>query len=122
MALLVRVSSLRQSAHPMRHVSNLGKAPVAGKVEGVTVDYYWHPCQKFRLHNGALKPSGAFSAPALAKANLSSGYAETKILGSRPDGSHWPVELHCHQREAFPGLRHRPQKVVVFFRPALVVI
>lgn len=68
------------------------------------------------------KPDGAFSAPALATANLSPGYAETKIFGSRPDRSHWPVELHSHQCQAFAGLRHRPQKVVVFFRPALVVI
>ena len=78
------------------------------------------------LHNAnghtPIKPGGAFSVPALATANLSPGYAETKILGPRPDGSHWPVELHNHQREAFPGLRHRPQKAVVFFRPTLVVI
>jgi len=62
------------------------------------------------------------SVPALAPADLSSGYTETKILGSRPDRSHWSVKLHSHQRQAFPRLRHRTQEVIVFFRPALVVI
>jgi hypothetical protein len=64
----------------------------------------------------------SLGCPSLASTNLSSGYADTKIFCSRFNGRHGPVKLYSHQREALSSLRHSPQKLVVFFRPTLVVI
>ena len=64
----------------------------------------------------------SLGCPSLASTNLSSGYADTKIFCSRLNGRHGPVKLYSHQREALSSLRHSPQKLVVFFRPTLVVI